>query len=259
MKRLAVISDLHCGSRSGLTPPAWQWREDTIYHDRKKYAEMQRRVWEWYTAEMAALGPIDCLVVNGDAIDGKGERSGGTELLEADRHEQAIMAAECIAQARARQIVIVRGTPYHTGREEDFETVLAEICGAGKVGDHEWIDCEGVIFDFKHKVGSSTIPHGRITPLLKAQLWNALWAEKGLQPRSDVLVRSHVHYFIESTDDSRQVMATPALQGWTKYGGKECEGTTTMGFVRFDCDKGGYTWKTHILNMKWAAAKPFKV
>jgi hypothetical protein len=259
MKRIVIISDLHCGSRSGLTPPAWQWPTNSKNRDRRKYAEMQARVWAYYEETLAALQPIDCLVVNGDAIDGKGERSGGTELLEADRNEQALMAAECIRVARAKQVVIVRGTPYHVGKEDDFESAVAALCGANKIGDHEWIEAEGIIFDLKHKVGSSSIPHGRNTAPQRAALWNALWAERGLQPRARVIVRSHVHYHVYSGDVRKLVLTTPALQGWTKFGAKECEGTTDVGLVHFDCEGGNFSWVAHLLDLQWAAAKPYKV
>lgn len=259
MPRLVSISDLHCGSRSGLTPPDWQWSRTSGTRERRKYAEMQARIWEFSVAKLAQLQPIDCLVVNGDSIDGKGERSGGTELLEADRNEQAAMASECIRQAKAKKIVIVRGTPYHVGREDDFESTVAGLCGASKIGDHEWIECGGVVFDFKHKVGSSSIPHGRNTAPQRAALWNALWAERGLQPRARIIVRSHVHYHTYSGDSRRLVMTTPALQGWTKFGAKECEGTTDIGLVSFECEGGNFSWQAHLLDLQWAAAKPFKV
>ena len=34
-------------------------------------------MWGWYCNTLADLQPIDRLIVNGDAIDGKGERQGG--------------------------------------------------------------------------------------------------------------------------------------------------------------------------------------
>lgn len=259
MKRLVVISDLHSGHRAGLTSPDLigdtKSRNSTV----RKYAEMRERLWEFYSETIAALQPIDCLVVNGDAIDGKGERSGGTELLESDRGKQVEIAAECIKIAKAKKIYIISGTPYHTGRDDDYEAILADRVGAEHYGAHEWLDCEGVIFDFKHKVSSSIIPHGRTTAPNRAALWNSIWAERGIQPRANVVVRSHVHYYLFSGDSRRCVFITPALQGWTKFGSKECEGTNDLGLLSFDCEKGAYSWRAHLLDMSWAAVKPSKV
>ena len=259
MERAVFIGDLHSGARSGLTPPEWQWPLDSTDPTRRKYAEMQSKIWGFYVDTLKSLQPINCLVINGDAIDGKGARSGGTELLEADRVIQCQMAAECIRQAKAKKILMVRGTPYHVGAEDDFETEIASLVGADKIGDHEWLDCGGVIFDIKHKVGSSSIPHGRNTAPQRAALWNMFWAERGIQPKAKVFIRSHVHYHTFSGDAWRLVMTLPALQGWTKYGSKECEGTTDIGIVSFDCEGGEYKWQSHLLSLQWAAAHPFEV
>lgn len=259
MKRLVIISDLHCGHRAGLTPPGWGYSEDSESETRRHFAKLQRLQWEWFSETIAALQPIDTLLVNGDAIDGKGERSGGTELFEADRHEQAAIAARCISEARAKKVYIIRGTPYHVGKEEDFEDTVAQLVEADHIGYHDWIDVEGVIFDCKHKTSSSVIPHGRHTGPARAKLWNSLWAERGLQPKAHVIVRSHVHYLDYSGDATGLVMVTPALQSFgSKYGAAQCEGTVDVGLVNFDCEKGDYSWKAHLMDMKWAAASPLQ-
>jgi hypothetical protein len=253
LKRLVVISDLHCGHRSALTPPDWQ-RE---YRNADKYARVRDKLWTFYADKLFALQPIDCLVVNGDAIEGKGERSGGTELIEADRTEQAKMAAACIREAKAKKIYVIAGTPYHTGREDDFESVVAELVNADHFGNHEWVDCEGVILDFKHKVGGSVIPHGRYTAIQRAALWNMIWADRSIQPRANIIIRSHVHFYGHSGDVRKLALTTPALQAWTKFGSKECEGTNDIGLISIDCDKGRYSWEPHILDMQWAKVRPF--
>ncbi len=77
-KRLVIISDLHCGHRAGLTPPDWQsdFRKNSKTQ-RNKFAELQRELWQFYADTINDLRPVDVLVVNGDAIDGKGSLSGG--------------------------------------------------------------------------------------------------------------------------------------------------------------------------------------
>ena len=126
-KRLVVISDLHCGHAVGLTPPAWQWAVDgdTTEH-RAKFGRVQREVWDWYSQTIGSLRPIDILAVNGDAIDGTGVRSGGTELLTTDRQVQTDMAVKSIQEASAKTIVMTYGTAYHTGDAEDWEDRVAE-------------------------------------------------------------------------------------------------------------------------------------
>lgn len=259
-KRVVFISDKHCGHRSGLTPPEWQWKLKSRDPIKRKFAEVQIRMWEFYSTTLAALQPIDTLVVNGDSIDGKADRSGSTELITADREEQVRMAAECIREARAKNVYVIAGTPYHTGRDEDWEEVLAKYVGAKRFGLHEFFSAEGVTFDVRHKTSSSVIPHGRFTGPRRAALWNSLKAERGLQPKAQIIIRSHVHFYGFSGDANSLVMTTPALQAWTKYGSTQCEGTTDIGLVSFDLHgKGAYSWNAHLLDMQWAAERPLEL
>jgi hypothetical protein len=254
--RIVYIADLHCGHRSGLTPPAWQY---TVDDDpvRNKFAEVQRVIWDFYVEQMDELQPIDRLVVGGDAIEGKGQGSGGTELITADRKIQVEMAAYAIRD-RSKRIAILKGTKYHVGDEEDWEEVLADRVQADHCGAHEWIDAQGVIIDCKHKISGSSIPHGRSTPLARAHLWNLLWAEREMQPKAQIIVRSHVHYHVFTGGAGWVAMTTPALQGWTKFGSLEVEGTNDIGLVVIDVEKGKWSWETRLLDMHFAAAKPLR-
>jgi hypothetical protein len=256
-KRIVIISDLHCGARSGLTPPGWQSPEDSGDHEIETFARNQRITWEWFSRRIESLRPIDYLFINGDAIDGKGERTGGTEQIQADRNKQVEMATAIIQFIESPKIVMTYGTAYHTGREEDFEYTLAGKVNADKIGGHEWVDVNGLVFDLKHKVGSSQIPHGRYTAVAREALWNLVWSAHDGQPRADVVVRSHVHYFAHCGNADSLALTTPALQGWgSKFGVRECAGTVDIGFLHFDVQEGGkYTWEAHLLKpMENAAA-----
>ncbi|MCP4900021.1 MAG: hypothetical protein GY906_23885 [bacterium] len=249
MKRLLVISDLHCGHLIGLTPPRWQTKAtgSAVRSKRDKLSSVQKEAWRWYIKHIKEYGPYDCVVVNGDAIDGAGKRSGGTEQITADREEQCEIAVECIEKTLPKnrkdcKLVMTYGTGYHTGDEEDWENKIARDLKANKIGSHEWVNCAGVVFDFKHQVGSSGIPHGRHTAINKESLWANLWAERGLIPEADVLIRSHVHYHAFCGDTAMKPMlrmTTPALQAMgSKYGSRRCSGIVDFGFIVFECDRG---------------------
>lgn len=267
MKRVAIISDLHCGHKAGLTPPSWQSAADEDKaHPDHKLAVYAAKLWDWYDAEVKATGAVDLLVVNGDAIDGKGERSGGSEQLTTDREEQVMMAEKAIRLWKARQTLLVYGTAYHTGKEEDWERVLANNLGS-HIGSHEWANVDGVVFDFKHHIGSSSIPHGRYTAAARDRLWNSIWADEDLQPQSDIVIRSHVHYHAVSMDWSparkqyRMAMTTPPLQGMgTKYGARRCSGIVHYGFLTFTVDKGIASCpQVHAPSLGFAKPVPVKV
>lgn len=238
-KRVLVISDAHCGHISGLTPPDYQTRDP------------QSEAWEWYSRLVQTLKP-DVLFVLGDMIDGKGRRSGGTELVTSDRFVQTQMAEEVIAVANCKEITMVYGTPYHTGEEEDYEAIIARACGAYITG-HAFPKCNGIQFDLKHKVGGSTIPHGRATAIQKAKLWNKMWHDHNKeQPLADIIIRGHVHYHEYSGNSRGLAMTAPALQGWgSKFGVRQCEGIVDTGLLWFDIRKGDT-----LDTLEWHVALP---
>jgi len=257
-KRVLAIGDLHCGHRAGLTPPPWQMTpHEEADPKRKMYAELQCEMWDWFFQLIAKIKPIDLCICNGDAIDGKGDKSGGVEQITTDLKEQADMAIHVLKATDASRYVLTRGTPYHVNGKDwtNYEALVAEGVG-GKIGSHEWIDVNGVIFDVKHKIGGSSVPWGRSTAVKKERIWNILWNEHGYAPKSDVIIRSHVHYYDESACRGWRGIVLPALQGpSTLYGAAQCQATVDVGCAVFDVyDDGTYSHKIHLMDVK--ATKP---
>lgn len=260
MKRVVVISDLHCGHLVGLTPPDWNpmyRRTDTHNHT---LSTTRRRLWKLYADWVADLQPIHVLIVNGDAIEGKGQKSGGTELITADRNEQVGMAVASIEETKAKKVYMSYGTSYHTGVSEDWERKVADGVNAVKIGSHDWLDVNGLVFDYRHFVNRSSIPHGRYTPLARERLWNVLWNEHDEYPRGDVIVRSHVHYFAFCGGYGWLGVITPALCGYgSKYGARITSGTVDFGLVWFDIEsKEDWSWDHVIHKFRGSRRKVMK-
>jgi hypothetical protein len=253
---------LHCGSQVGLTPPPYQYKLlNKDVSKRNKYAILQRDCWSFYKQTITNLQPIDILVINGDCIDGKGLKSGGTELITSDRHQQCAMAEYCINYTRASKKIISYGTSYHVGTEEDWESDIVKSVHADKIGSHEWLDINGLVFDIKHHISSSSVPYSRHTALAKEKVWNALWAEQKDQPNADIIIRSHTHYFDYCGNAQYLAIITPALQAMgSKYGSRICSGIVDFGLIHFDVDsKGGYEWDYHIAHLVSQKAKTLKL
>ena len=247
MKRIILAADFHCGNRVGLTPPAWQDSPELGPTAFRKFAKFQREVWSFYSSTLQDLKPIDYFFFLGDAVDGKNERSGGTELITADRKVQADMAATCIREAEAKKVYMVYGTPYHSGVEEDWEDIVAEQVGA-EISGREWVEVEDFMFDLAHFVGSSAVPHTRGTALSRDMLWNLIWSVDDGQPLADLVVRAHVHYYRYIEEDGRAGMILPALQGYgSKFGVRRCRGKINIGFVSVDVHEGRIQRETHLL------------
>jgi hypothetical protein len=257
--RIAVISDLHCGHAAGLTPPGWWVPVKSAYGN---LGQHQREAWNAYKALVKLLSPVDVLVCNGDAIDGKGKRSGGVEQVVSDRHEQVRMAVESIAMWGAGQVFLTRGTPYHVGDEEDFEDVVAREAG-GSLHTILDLDCDGVRINARHKIGTSAIPHGRATAVMRSAMWTALAAARDTAPAADIVIRSHAHYYVAVKDSAGLAIVTPALQAATRYGEREMDGTTDWGMIAIETNQGDYagdyTCTDHLVRLRTAKRAAVKV
>jgi len=244
-KRLVVVSDMHCGHNCGLTPPLWQFKliNENPELKRNQYGAIQLELWQWYMSTMRDIkseADVDILLLNGDCIDGKGQAAGGTELITVDRNEQVEMANHCIKQWDAKDIVMTYGTSYHTGKDEDFEETICKDVGALSIKGEQFFEINGKTFNAKHKIGSSGIPHGRFTAIAKSALWNRLWADAELSPKADVLIRSHVHFYVEVRNRDMYGIITPAMQAiGSKFGNRQCEGLIDVGLVVIDISKKG--------------------
>jgi hypothetical protein len=244
-KRALVISDTHCGHQVGLCSP--EFSPPPINEREERFWRVRKELWDFFAETVEKYRPYDILIFNGDAIEGKGERSGGTEVFRSDRKVQIDIAKSVIQFINAGTNRLIFGTASHVGKEEDWEDVLADLADA-RIGSHEWFDINGRVFDCKHKIGSSTIPHGRMTPLAREILWNRLWSSRGQQPLADVLIRSHAHYYEHCDHDGCLGFITPSLQGFgSKFGSRECSGTVDLGCLVFDVyDDGEISWNKYL-------------
>lgn len=229
-KRIIIISDTHCGHIHGLTPPAYR----TQYND--SAFNFQTKSWNWFQNMVNIWKPFDMLIANGDLIDGRGEKSGGTELITSDRMLQAQMAAEVINEINAEKVLIIRGTDYHTGQAEQFENRLGDLTGAEEVSDRMRFLVNGNLFDVRHHVGNTTVPWSDLTaPMKELILYN-------LERREDInlMIRSHIHKFtMGSTAVNQMVVTTPGLQGNSRHGIKKCVGRTDYGIIIVEIDQDG--------------------
>lgn len=268
MKKVLVVSDTHCGHLVGLTPPAWQIGSESNLTKRQKYGRIQEEAWEWFSDQVQKHGPYDVIIANGDMIDGSGVRSGGTELITVDREEQAEMAIAVLKRCIGKRftvlpkIIMTYGTAYHTGDGEDWENYIANKLDA-KIGAHEWVQVDGVIFDVKHHIGGSQVPHTRANAIGRDALWSQLWADRCMVPDSDILIRSHVHYHVGSWDFTIKPhwrMTTPALQAMgTKYGARRCSGLVDFGFLVFEVEGTHFDFTPVTVDLKSCKARVTKV
>lgn len=255
---VVALGDLHCGHREGLTPPSWREREQRPGSAFGKQLE----AWSRYEELRRSLPRPDVVLALGDLIDGRGEVSGGTELLTTDRAEQAQMAVECLAPWRPRRgYAIVRGTPYHTGQLEEFEDAVAAGLGCRRIADRLYPEVEGVTFDCAHEVGGSSVPHGRFTAVAREALWDLIGAADGVAPRVQVVLRAHVHYHVYcGAAGAALALTVPALQASTRYGRRRVRRACHWGLCWFEVSNGRVIrWAAECVQLRSARAETCRI
>jgi len=233
-----LMGDTHCGHLVGLTPESWAVTYSPLSTTkRRKWAYICRALWSAFDEILHELPKLDFVVANGDLIDGKGKKSGGTELITSDMNEQCEMAISVLKHVKKfckkdAPFFGTYGTDYHSSSDGDeWENIIAKAV-LDSIGSHEWINVNGCVLDIKHKESSSTVPYSRHTGPAKSGIWNNIWAMRDEQPKADLLIRSHVHYYSYCETPDYAALTLPALQGMgSRYGAKQCIGTVDWGVV----------------------------
>lgn len=201
MTRILVENDLHCGNILGLTPPAY-WRADL--------QAIQRVMWDFREAQLAAIDPVDIHVINGDAVDGPG-RKDSLGHLTTDLDLQAEMAIECIERVQAGTRIFTYGSPYHVTAFGNVETAIAKHFGQ-LPQDTARFQVHGRKFNFRHVVGRSDVPNGQGAQTAKEITRDLLQAILDGHDPADVYGRAHVHYFYMVMFKGRTAFSGPCWE-----------------------------------------------
>lgn len=237
--RMLITGDWHCGHVAGLCGPNWFINENNTHLS--KYAEVQRQMWDHFSTTIQTIKnqyDIDTLVINADVIDGQQGITKGMEAITTDRRLQNVIAREIIDFVDADNIFITAGSPYHSGKSEDWEAVLAQEVGA-KFDDEIYIDIHGVLFHFKHDTSNSSVPYSKLTSIVKQSVLQDLKSIKYGSKAVDVVVRSHIHYFAEFRLGEKRGLIIPSYQYTSKFGRRKCNGTIDIGLVLCDVYEDG--------------------
>jgi hypothetical protein len=225
IKRIGVVSDLHCGSIFGMMPPHF------VTSDGRECKQNPGQAYLWKCWQDAArrMRPLDALIVNGDVVDGLQDAQRGTELCLPMMADQAAAAEECLTCLRTRtgdpRIYFVQGTEYHdakAGREveivaNNLNAVQYRGLGTGRYS-REVLDLsiDGVILNFAHGISVATGLY-RATPPDREGVWSALAGKAGKSLKADCVIRSHAHSFVHVEHPTKHIFITPCWQLQTRH------------------------------------------
>ena len=239
MKRILCMGDLHCGNLLGLTPPEWQ----------QERVPTAKPLWDWYVKTTEEIGPVDVQVLNGDLVDGEGKKE-TIGLITTDVDEQAEIAIRCIEVVAAEKRMLTFGTPFHTAGVSSYERRVADGLNA-PIFETLMLEAEGVRFNIRHTGGRSDIPYGQGTQLYKEVVRDMLHACIEEYKAADVVVRSHVHYYLHMESAQKHAVSLPCfLVPDSVYARTLRTMYYDLGLVLVEVDDGIVRVKPYIMPLK---------
>ena len=204
MSKILVVTDPHCGSTAGLTPPEF-------FH--KDLEAIEVPFWEWYSTTVPAHGPYDMLIALGDLTDGEGKK-GTLDTSITDPRKQAHAAALVlkVANVPTDKIFIVRGTPFHSSGVTEYEDMIREYLPGVSIKNTQRLCVNGKRIHSRHVIGRSDTNYGQATPLMKEISRLESEAFRQSKDAPDVILRGHVHYESSAGKHGRISIACPCLQ-----------------------------------------------
>lgn len=231
MKRLIAVSDLHCGHITGMTPPQYRMKQGQSkhIHDHQKetWDRLKRLAKEATNTKLKTV-----LICNGDAVQGKQH-----EAWISDLETQQEMATETLRLFNVDKIFMARGTPVHTQVEINLENRIAEKVDA-VIENEVYVSIEKMIVYARHKIGRSVLPHGKFTAVARKAVEQLNKSQQGFVPQPSLCLFGHVHYFAGVEDSEWSAYALPALQTYSEFGEKICDGIVHWGILWWDIEDG---------------------
>ena len=216
-KSLVVFSDLHVGSRHSVCS-----EEPTIdgggsYRPSPNQKKLLQ-AWEYCIDEITTKP--NALIINGEPIDGDNRRDLGEPCWSPNLHDQMEDADRLIKKIKYDKLYLTRGSGYHVTKDAtNFEKIFAKYVGAESyksvLGNQTKTDYEatfnvfGKHIHFTHHVGYGNWWLYRTTPIAR-EMVKMHFAHQDNGFHTDVIIRSHVHYYVEVRFPHTIGLTTPA-------------------------------------------------
>jgi len=224
---IVVVGDTHFGSLVALAPPVI----DCADGQQLIASNLQKLIWSywcnfWNWTEDVLGGDPFILVHNGDMCDGRHHRC--LQLADGGKlNTQQAIAEEVMTPhvKRAQAYYQISGTPAHAGESSEVEESVAKHLGAVKDTEGKrwtrqtlWVQTKtGEVIQFAHHIATSSAHAYKSSPAMRlmAQAF-ADAGERGLKP-PNIMVRSHVHDYIEVKRQNCRVVVCPCWQAKTGF------------------------------------------
>jgi hypothetical protein len=231
---LAVVSDVHAGGATALSPDSVPLDDGGEYHASKAQRwlwQCWRNYWETIAARRSELNAELYVVFNGDLVDG--QVKGSTQVVSGNPNAQAAIVSAAMAiplALKPDRIAVIRGTAAHVGLSASAEERIADglrrdkrpIVSNTETNSASWWhwrpELQGVRLDFTHHGRMGRLPRTRGSGLI-LYAWDI--CDEHVQsghPVPHLAFRAHNHKKGDTGSAAPvRVVATGAWQLGTEY------------------------------------------
>ena len=215
-KSILIVSDMHVGSSTAVcTKEPVTVDLNTSYRPNS----LQRELLEsWYECIDELTQKPTLLVINGEPCDGANPKGSGKQSWSTNLQDQLNDAEKLIREIPYKNLLFNRGSGYHVDQQgTNFEEIIAQnmkadkykaFGGSGFTDYFSLVDIYGKHFNFTHHVGFNKWAAYRTTALAREMAGMVFESDK--MGKADVIVRSHVHYFVHVEFVHTHGFTTPA-------------------------------------------------
>jgi len=229
MTRVLGIGDIHMGSWSavmlerGIIKDVQSGDENEVKPNRN-----QRRILDNWWEMRDTLGKIDLVIVNGECCDGPQRKAEGLNQWTTDKRAQAMNAVALLKTLRCNKFRISRGSNYHVEENLNLDQYVADQMMNPKLGRPVEAEYEprfiqedaksGLRFHVQHFIPPSKATWQYLTtPLARDMVLLKLNDSRKKYGHVDIVIRSHIHFYVEVGYSHSHGFVLPAWEGPTPY------------------------------------------
>lgn len=218
-KSVVFFSDIHVGSRRAVCTND---PENESYKP-NKFQKLLFELWNESIDELQQKPRFK--VINGEPFDGPNRKQNARGQWTSNMAEQLREAEKLLKLIPGQETILVQGSGYHVDEAgTSYEEILGDKLGAKKYStyfepsfaeDFCQIRLNGKVFSITHHLGFARWAAYRTTALAREMAALHFIHEKLENP--NIIVRSHVHYFVHVEFTHTHGFSTPAWKYPDKY------------------------------------------
>ena len=233
VRSIAMISDLHIGSRYAICPDKFKTAEGQWLIPSSGQVSLNNSFRE-FGAECDKL-KVDTVLVDGDMLHGQNVMENGVGLSTSDMDEQIDMGITVLRPlVKGRKLLMLSGSGYH----KSVRGLNPEKCVCDGLSGTWLGPLANIKFTPSNKVFN--VLHGQSASFIYKEMLAgreilfSKWAEGGGRlPRVDVIVRGHLHSYMHLHENGVHFILLPC---WLAY---EPSKITMKLYGKFQPDIGG--------------------